>query len=646
MVVASGAAALAAAAGSSLPDPRGRVARNKGGAAPPRRRPSAGSALQRVIGREHALVALGGQPAAGAVVLDLDLRSCARCRGRSRCGCRRPCARDSSTTRACLETTASSPRSVASISFSLNAESPGGYRGDRPRGARRDPLLAQVDLLLDRALDDVAAHPDAAAADLALADPDLLLDDRDRLLALAQLGGGAVPAGPGRAAVGRGAVAGLVSAPPARPVDDIGRHGAGSGSRSSRSGARSRRARRGRSAGALEDVAGPVLHPGGDAGGQQIAAAPHALGEDVAVVLGQEQIEAGPETLVLTAGALAVAGARAADRDGARDAERYSWSRAASAAPRVSYIAVRVRSVIDGVPSSVPGGPAVAALDPLYFRALRPEPHGLANGLRAAPVIRISSLRTSSVGRRAAPRTPARSGRRPPRAPGRLSTRRPIGTCSTWTCSRRSATSAISSRLFDTRADDDSAALDLALAGGVLHIYNWSDYIDPALLKSSPRRPGSRSATTPSIPTRCSRPRSCRADRLRHRRPIQSQCAALHHRQGHPAARQAKLPGLTNLDPAVMTHMAAFDPGGRYAVPYMQGTIGIGYNLDAVAKRLPGQKIDSWAVVFDPRNLAKLKDCGVYFLDASEDMYAVALNYLGKDPNSKCPPTTPRRPTC
>ena len=44
--------------------------------------------------------------------------------------------------------------------------------------------------------------------------------------------------------------------------------------------------------------------------------------------------------------------------------------------------------------------------------------------------------------------------------------------------------------------------------------------------------------------------------------------------------------------------------------------------------------INSWDVVFQPANLAKLKDCGVYFLDASEDMYAVALNYLGKNPNS------------
>jgi putrescine transport system substrate-binding protein len=33
--------------------------------------------------------------------------------------------------------------------------------------------------------------------------------------------------------------------------------------------------------------------------------------------------------------------------------------------------------------------------------------------------------------------------------------------------------------------------------------------------------------------------------------------------------------------------------------------------------------------------LAKLQDCRVYWLDAPEDMFAVALNYMGKDPNSK-----------
>jgi putrescine transport system substrate-binding protein len=83
--------------------------------------------------------------------------------------------------------------------------------------------------------------------------------------------------------------------------------------------------------------------------------------------------------------------------------------------------------------------------------------------------------------------------------------------------------------------------------------------------------------------------------------------------------------------------MEPFDPGQKYSVPYMWGTIGLGYNEAAVAKRLPSMKVDSWKVVFDPAVLARLDDCGVYFLDAPEDMMAVALNYLGKDPNTKDP---------
>src|SRR5262249_17259447 len=90
-----------------------------------------------------------------------------------------------------------------------------------------------------------------------------------------------------------------------------------------------------------------------------------------------------------------------------------------------------------------------------------------------------------------------------------------------------------------------------------------------------------------------------------------------------------------NLWPQIMTYMEPFDPGRKYTVPYMWGTIGIGYNVEAVKKRLPGGKIDSWAFAFDPANLAKLKDCGGYWLDASEDMYAVAMTAIGKDPNSK-----------
>jgi putrescine transport system substrate-binding protein len=174
--------------------------------------------------------------------------------------------------------------------------------------------------------------------------------------------------------------------------------------------------------------------------------------------------------------------------------------------------------------------------------------------------------------------------------------------------------------------------------GGALRIYNWSDYIDPGLLEQFTKETGIKVTydTFDSnevletkvlqggtgydivVPSNHNVPRYIAAGAIQ---PLD----------------KGRLPGLDKLSPEMRGHMEPFDPGGKYVVPYMQGTIGIGYNADAVAKRLPGRKIDTWAVVFDPLVLAKLKDCGVYFLDASEDMYAVALNYLGKDPNSKAP---------
>jgi putrescine transport system substrate-binding protein len=171
-----------------------------------------------------------------------------------------------------------------------------------------------------------------------------------------------------------------------------------------------------------------------------------------------------------------------------------------------------------------------------------------------------------------------------------------------------------------------------------LHIYNWSDYIDPALLEQFTKETGIKVLYDTFDSNEVLETKVLQGDT-----GYDLVVPSNHNVPRYIAAKaiqpldKAKLVGLASLDPEVMRHMAAFDPGGKYAVPYMQGTIGIGYNEAAVAKRLPGVPIDSWAVVFDPANLAKLKDCGVYFLDASEDMYAVALNYLGKDPNSKLP---------
>jgi len=98
---------------------------------------------------------------------------------------------------------------------------------------------------------------------------------------------------------------------------------------------------------------------------------------------------------------------------------------------------------------------------------------------------------------------------------------------------------------------------------------------------------------------------------------------------------KSKLPNLANAWPLVVERLATYDPGNLYAVNYMWGTTGIGYNVKSVQKILgPNARIDSWDIVFKPENLAKFKDCGVHMLDSAEDIFPAALSYLGLDPNS------------
>lgn len=98
---------------------------------------------------------------------------------------------------------------------------------------------------------------------------------------------------------------------------------------------------------------------------------------------------------------------------------------------------------------------------------------------------------------------------------------------------------------------------------------------------------------------------------------------------------KSKLTNWHNLDPNLMKLMATHDPDNHYAIPYVWMTTGIGYNIDMVKARLgEDAPVDSWDLVFKPENMEKLKDCGVAFLDAPTEIFASALQYLGKDPNS------------
>jgi len=173
----------------------------------------------------------------------------------------------------------------------------------------------------------------------------------------------------------------------------------------------------------------------------------------------------------------------------------------------------------------------------------------------------------------------------------------------------------------------------------VVNFYNWSDYVDPAVLDEFTKKTGI----------------AVRYDTFDSSDTLEAKLLAGQSGYdvvvptGYFLAREiaagvfqpldkSKLPNLVHVWPDIAERLAAYDPGNRFAVNYMWGTTGIGYNVKAVQKILgPGATIDSWSTVFEPDQIAKFKDCGVHLLDSSDDVMSAALHYLGLDPNSSEP---------
>ncbi|NMY52033.1 polyamine ABC transporter substrate-binding protein [Pseudomonas sp. WS 5011] len=101
---------------------------------------------------------------------------------------------------------------------------------------------------------------------------------------------------------------------------------------------------------------------------------------------------------------------------------------------------------------------------------------------------------------------------------------------------------------------------------------------------------------------------------------------------------KSKLPNWQHLDPGLLKLMTANDPGNQFAVPYMYGTVLIGFNPAKVKEALGADApVDSWDLIFKEENISKLKQCGVAMLDSPGEILPIALHYLGLDPNSTKP---------
>jgi putrescine transport system substrate-binding protein len=173
----------------------------------------------------------------------------------------------------------------------------------------------------------------------------------------------------------------------------------------------------------------------------------------------------------------------------------------------------------------------------------------------------------------------------------------------------------------------------------IVNVYNWSDYVDPRVLEDFTRETGIKVQydtfdSNDTLETKLLAGNSGY--------DVVVPTAYFLERQIKAGVFQkldkSRLPNLVNLWPEIARRLAFYDPGNQYAVNYMWGTVGIGFNVKEARARLgPERPIDGWDIVFKPENLARFKDCGVHMLDSSDDILPAALAYLGLDPNATDP---------
>jgi putrescine transport system substrate-binding protein len=179
----------------------------------------------------------------------------------------------------------------------------------------------------------------------------------------------------------------------------------------------------------------------------------------------------------------------------------------------------------------------------------------------------------------------------------------------------------------------------VAQSARVVNVYNWSDYIDPKVIEDFTSETGIKVQydtfdANETLETKLLAGKSGY--------DLVVPTAYFLERQVKAGVFQkldkSKLKNLGNVWPDIAKRLAVYDPGNQYAVNYMWGTTGIGYNVKAMRDRLgPSGTIDSWDIVFKPENLAKFKDCGVHMLDSADDIVPAALHFLGLNPNSNDP---------
>lgn len=175
----------------------------------------------------------------------------------------------------------------------------------------------------------------------------------------------------------------------------------------------------------------------------------------------------------------------------------------------------------------------------------------------------------------------------------------------------------------------------LVRAQPVLNVYNWTDYIDPAMVERFQRETGirvrydvfdsletlegklsaGRSGYDIVVPT--AEPTFARLVRAGALQPLD----------------RDRIPNWRHLDPELMARAAGVDPGNRHGVIYLWGTVGLGIRADRVRALVPDAPVAGLGLLLDPDHARRLAECGIAVMDSATDVLPSVLHWLGRDPD-------------
>ena len=185
-----------------------------------------------------------------------------------------------------------------------------------------------------------------------------------------------------------------------------------------------------------------------------------------------------------------------------------------------------------------------------------------------------------------------------------------------------------------------SAALALNAEEKVLNIYNWPDYIAKDMVANFEKETGIK-VNYQTFENNEALHAKLVAGNTGYDIVVPGAVFAKPQIEGGLLARldKSKITRNGNLDPVIMEKLGTIDPGNDYLVPWAWSFTTVGINKAKVVKALGSTPMpdNAWELVFNPVYTAKLKSCGIAYLDSPTEVMPPAMHYLGKNAYSNDP---------